>query len=402
MNKLVFLLICAFTPHAFTQCTPEKAQPFFKRSVYEFSVELLTRLAQEKENHFVASTLSAWSLLSSISLGAADITLAEMRQVLKLHKRKCFNYKYLQLANSIAVNNETDVVVEKSSAIYVDDKMPILEAFRRKMNTAAGTTFKSLAFDNADAAAQTINDYVSEATHEVIDEIVAPADLQDVLLVMIDAIFFKGAWKFPFPNENTQVEGFYNEKGTFIGKTNSMYITKTFNFRDVNIISASVIELPYGSGERYSMLVFLPHKDVSVFTVIDKLKNISLKSIQCLFDEFGPLEMALNLPRFKITSDLNNLKELLEDMGLKTMFDSNSAQFPNLSSYPTYVSNLIQKADIEVTEEGTVAAAVTEAQFSFRSSPTNFNVNKPFLFMIIDKEVDVPIFVGAYSKPSEF
>ncbi|XP_045762711.1 serine protease inhibitor-like [Maniola jurtina] len=401
MAKILFLLFSAFIPYVLTQCTLETAEPRFKRSVYEFSIELLTRLAQEKEIHFVSSTLSTWTLLSSTSLGAADATLAEMRQVLKLHKLKCFNYKYLELAKSITVNNETDVVVERSSAIFVDDKVPILESFKRKIRTAAAT-FESRAFDDAESAAQRINNFVSYTTHEVIDEIVSPADLEDVFLIIIDAIFFKGTWKTPFPYENTDVGAFYNERGAQVGQVNSMFVTASFNYREAPKLKAEILEIPYGSGARYSMLVFLPLKDESVYTVIDKLKLVSLKTIQNLFDEVGPTQLAVSFPRFKITSDHNNLKELLEDMGLKTMFDSDKAQFPNLSDYPLYVSNFIQKADIEVTEEGTVAAAVTEEEFSFRSGPRQFNVNKPFLFMIVDKKVEVPLFVGAYSKPSVF
>lgn len=384
------------------QCTLEKAEPRFRRSVYEFSVDLLTRLAQEKESHFVASTLSAWTLLAGTSLGAADTTLAELKQVLQLHKHKCFNYKYLELANSIADNNETDVVVERASAILFDDKIPILESFKAKLKIASGTHFNAFPFDVPEQTAQRINNFVSYLTHEVIDEIVTPSDLYEEALLIIDAIFFKGTWKVPFPYENTRVEAFYNERGAQIGQTNSMFLSSAFSLSYVDEINSSILELPYGTGERYSMLIFLPYKDVSVYSVIEKLKLVSLKTIQQKLSKFGQETIAVNLPRFKITSELNNLKELLEDMGLKSMFMSDVAQFPNLSDYPFYVSNFIQKADIEVTEEGTVAAAVTKEEFSFRTEPGSFNVNKPFLFMVVDKRMEVPLFVGAYSKPSEF
>ncbi|XP_028160891.1 serpin B6-like [Ostrinia furnacalis] len=91
-------------------------------------------------------------------------------------------------------------------------------------------------------------------------------------------------------------------------------------------------------------------------------------------------------------------------MGLRDMFDANRARFPEISDYQLHVSSFIQKADVEVTEEGTVAAAVTEMGFSFRSSvqAENFLANKPFFFMIVDRKTEVPVFSGAYSKPKLF
>ncbi|XP_047539134.1 serine protease inhibitor 77Ba-like [Vanessa atalanta] len=402
MSRLIFILICGLIPSLLAQCTVKKTEPLFKRSVFEFSVNLLTRIAQEKENHFVTSTLSTWTLLTCTSLGASETTLSELKQVLQLENNKCFNNKYLKLANRVTSNNNTDVVFERSASIYVDSKLEIRNKFRKRISESGVSQIETISFEDSDKATQIINDFASRATHDTIDEVVSPGDLDDVLMVMIDAVYFKGSWQTPFVYEETEVSPFYNERDVQIGTVNLMYQIGSFNIRTIQKINANVLELPYGKNNRYSMLIFLPEENVSLYSVIEKLKLISLSTISKLFDEMGPQMVSVQIPRFKITSDLSNLKELLVDMGLKTMFDSSQAQFPIISKYPLYVANFIQKADIEVTEEGTVASAVTKAEFAFRTFPAQFVANRPFFFMIVDKKSEVPIFTGAYSKPSLF
>jgi len=181
-----------------------------------------------------------------------------------------------------------------------------------------------------------------------------------------------------------------------------MYMNGVFNVTSVKQLQARVLEMPYGEENRFSMLIILPNTDVTINNVIDNLSLISLRTIFVLFSRHEPENVAVQLPRFKISSDINNLKELLMDMNLRKMFDSSQAQFDALASDPElFVSNLIQKADIEVTEDGTVASAVSEAEFESRMLPPQFVVNKPFVFMIVDRDTEIPLFTGAYSTPTE-
>ncbi|XP_047510274.1 serine protease inhibitor 77Ba-like [Pieris napi] len=202
--------------------------------------------------------------------------------------------------------------------------------------------------------------------------------------------------------EDTEVSAFYNEKGDQTGDVNLMFVTGNFYQKEVDVIGAQVLELPYGSDERYTALFFLPYPDVSLFSVIEKLKTITLTTIFKLFEAEEKQDVMVQLPRFKTSTNLNNLKELLSDMGLRTMFDSSQASFTKISPYELSVSDFFQKADIEVNEEGTTASAVSGAGFISRSLPEKFTANRPFLYMIIDKEIEVPLFAGANSKPSVY
>ncbi|XP_045507108.1 serine protease inhibitor 77Ba-like [Colias croceus] len=399
MDPKIFLILC-FIPAILSQCTVERAEPQLKRAIYDFSIDLLTRISQEKENHFVASTLSPWTLLSCLSLGAADNTLAELKQVLKLHYQKCFNNKYLEIVNRITSNSDPDVTVERSAIMFADEGLPINDAFKNRIASTGVSDIEVISLGYADAAAATINDYVSRATHNAVEDMVNPSDLEDVYLLMIDALYFKGAWETPFLAEETEISAFYNERGIQVGDVNLMFVNGMFHEKAVDQINANVLELPYGSSGRYSALFFVPYPEVPLYSVIEKLKLITLATIFKQFDEKE--SVMVQIPRFKIMSDLSNMRELLADMGLESIFASQLARFPYISDVNLSVSEFFQKASIEVTEEGTTASAATAAELVSRSFPKKFTANKPFMFMIVDKQYDVPLFAGAYSKPSEY
>ncbi|CAH2098053.1 unnamed protein product [Euphydryas editha] len=402
MAKLFLLLIFGLIPTILTKCNVREGQPHLSKSINTFSAELLTKIAQGEENHFVVSTVSIWILLASISLGATDVTLKELDQVLKWKNKQCFNKNHLKFSTNNTSYNTTGVVMERSSNIYVDSKLTILNKFKNKILRYDVSKIENISFDNTDSAAQTINDYVRNATHNNIENIVSPGDLVNVLMIMFDVVYFKGTWQIPFLPEDTQISPFYNDDGDKIGDVNLMTMTSNLKMISIKDMNAYVLELPYGTNKKYSMLLFLPLYGKTLNSVIENLKNIRLPVIDKMLKGAEEDEVTVQIPRFEIKSDLRNLKTLLVGMGLKSAFDSSKANFKSISHQPLYISNLIQKATIKVTEEGTVASAATEADFSFRTAPDEFIANRPFLFMILDKKLLVPIFTGVYSKPSLF
>ncbi|XP_072946446.1 serine protease inhibitor 77Ba-like [Epargyreus clarus] len=399
MASSYVLLICGFLPGILSQCSVEKAQPLLKRYVYEFAMELTTRIAVDQENHFIASTLSPWSILSCASYGADGETLRELKSVLKLHSHECYNDKYFELVKKVT-EGDSSVVIDRSSNIFVDENLGVSEFFQDAIERIGISTIDTLSFENPEVAAGTINDYVARATRKTILDVVVPSDLDGVRLVMVDAVYFKGLWQIPFSYETTKVKPFFNERGAQIGDVNMMWLTGVFNMSYVSLIDAKVLELPYGPNGRYSMLVFLPSEGNLLSSMIESLTHISLTTIYKIFARDFMQSVNVEIPRFKIASDLNNLKDFLFDMGVRSAFDSTQAEFPMLSINPLYISNFVQKANIEVNEEGSIASAATELGFSARSSPEIFKANRPFFYMIVDTQTEIVLFTGAYSKPS--
>ncbi|KAJ2945022.1 hypothetical protein O0L34_g1918 [Tuta absoluta] len=400
---LLMLAFATFIPSSFTQCTTEKALPFFRRSVYEFSIDLVERIAEENENHFVSSALSPWTLISALSLGADGETYDEIKQVLRLHHHQCFNKKFFEIVQQLSEVKD-DTILRRSSLILADERVRINEVFRNRIQKSKVSEIRQMPFYDTFSTAKTINQYVNQATQGTIQDIVAPSDLQNILMVLIDALYFKGAWQSSFSGENTEVSAFYDERRNQIGDVNLMFGEITANITDVPQIGAKVLELPYGDG-RFSMLFILPDEGKTISSVLDGLKQISLSSIFVLFSQYGPDKAFVQIPRFKIVSDLDNMREWLIDMGLITMFDATTASFADISDEALNVSDFIQKAMIEVTEQGTEASAASVAFIegrSFSQTTEEFTANKPFLFMIVDRHLELPVFTGAYSKPTVY
>lgn len=185
-----------------------------------------------------------------------------------------------------------------------------------------------------------------------------------------------------------------------------MFQRGSFSSAIISELDSHVIEIPYGVENRLSMIVVVPRKGVRLFSVISKLASVGTAGI---FDGlqrakkdaemFGePLEVELSLPRFTTDTDFA-LNALLIDMGIHDLFNSQLANLGRISSHPIYLSRLFHKTTIEVTEEGTVASAVTAGILTNKIFPTKFQVNRPFAYMIVEKTTGSLLFVGQVKNP---
>lgn len=183
-----------------------------------------------------------------------------------------------------------------------------------------------------------------------------------------------------------------------------MYQRGNFPVALVSDIDAGVLELPYGEQNRLCMLLILPRHGKTLSDVYTKLRNVSVSHILQEVHKFDNDEEAqdnevdLTLPRFRLDSDLE-LRTALERMGIKDLFNPAKAKLTKISQYPTYVSRVFHKAVIEVNEEGTVAAAATGGSIAFKQKPTQFAVNRPFAFLIVERERSIVLFAGQVRQP---
>lgn len=395
------LLICIIFSSANGQCNIYKARPKFSRAIHDFTTEINSRLEEQTSGHYVASPVSLWSLLSAISEGAEGTTLREIQEVLHHHHIKCFNRKYYDIIRQMKSTNP-ETLLERSGLVVIDENLNVNPKFVNTLNKIGISNVWETNFENFEGSANNINQFVRNVTHGGINEIVSPEDMAGKVLILLDAIYFKGTWKQPFDSSDTEPTPFYNDRNEQIGDVNMMFNVGTYNILDVEVLKAEVLELSYGIDDRFSLLIFLPYYGKSLQSVIDELPNITIKSLFTVFKRKDPIKAHIQIPRFKITTKVENLKELLNDMGITSMFDSSGNGFSEITDDFIYVSDVVQKADIEVTEEGTTGSAITEAEFEDRMMPRTFTANKPFAFMIYDKVTEVVLFTGAYSKPSLF
>lgn len=172
-------------------------------------------------------------------------------------------------------------------------------------------------------------------------------------------------------------------------------------------------------GDKMSMFVILPRKKQTLEKVLQLLTTMPIaKLIEILADaeqQFVDEDVEVYLPRFDTNSDLN-LNIVLQQMGITEIFDPDVADLLGIYPEYLYVSRIIQKAEIEVNEEGTVAAAAAGkftssimrlgwcflflgGAFAYKSPPPIFRANKPFAYLIIDKQTRSIVFAGKVSSP---
>ncbi|MCK5218704.1 serpin family protein, partial [bacterium] len=181
------------------------------------------------------------------------------------------------------------------------------------------------------------------------------------------------------------------------GKTVSVpMMTKTFRFAYGESDNLQLLELAYGKGD-FSMIVLLPKRDEG----LDELeKKMSVKNLKIWLNTLKEREVAVFLPRFKLTSEFG-LGKTLAAMGMPNAF--RSADFSGIDGTKKLeISAILHKAFIDVNEEGTEAAAATSVMVgitSVRPSPPVFRADHPFVFLIRENRSGSILFLGRIVNP---
>ena len=188
-----------------------------------------------------------------------------------------------------------------------------------------------------------INSWVNNKTNGKIDDIIDSIDPLTVMF-LINAVYFKGNWKFEFSEENTVNNDFYLSNGNTI-ETPFMNQEVTANVMYHDIFQ--MLELPYGRGN-YSMLILLPGDGKSIHDIIEELDTENYDEWLLNLQERN---VEVSIPKFKFKYE-KKLNDLLKSMGLSVAFDPDNADFSNISeALELYISKVKHKTFIEVNEK---------------------------------------------------
>lgn len=398
LKLVILLLVCACANAAKYNCSANSALLILKRPTYEFSVKLLDRVAQDTDKHFVFSPISTYLQLLALAEGAKGRTLKEIWNVTRHHRLKCFRRKWRYILNRL--DAELAIESKRRSLIVLDRLMAIKTPFIREIERLKSMDVLLLNFNYPVKAADSANRVISAATNGVIEEAFTPDDFNSTVLLMADTSYYRSDWNVPFNPVYTSTEPFYSSKGAKEGQVQMMTRIDYFNYAEIPRIEAKVLELPCGSDDRVSMLLFLPLRNY-IDDIFYNLQRVRLMSIFNTFKFEKKKLVHVKLPRFKITSDIDNLPELLFDMGVKSVFHPNLANLRGISDYTMYASLMTQIADIEVTEKGVQASAVADFLVAEKDS-FEFFANKPFAYMLVDKKTEIILFAGMYTIPGRY
>ncbi|CAH2230265.1 jg20014 [Pararge aegeria aegeria] len=365
-----------------------------------FSIELLyhTTQAQDKIANLIISPITVWTILAVIAEGADEQTLAQLNRALRLTPRlKDETQKeYQEIVKWLQVKTTT-VELQKLNSMFMDEQNTPQRDF---VEAARGydTHLISVNFSDPNVTANSINNLVSSVTHGRISQLVDSSNIADSKLILTSVLYFKAQWTVSFNSSLTTKQPFSDSTGKQLGEVNMMYRRHTYPFANIVTLQARVLEVAYGKDNRLSMLIMLPNPGVSLNEMFYNFGNVSLDTIfdelKVSVEQYGEDEIDCFIPRFKIESSLQ-LNDALKRMGIVDLFDERKARLPLMSYLPVHVSQIIHKAEIEVTEEGTVASAASAAEFSNRiSSVIRFEANRPFCYLIIEKVTNSIVFGG--------
>jgi serpin B len=254
-----------------------------------------------------------------------------------------------------------------------------------------GAYENSLDFLKSDAAS-TINKWISDATKKKIDKMVDSPISPDVVMYLINAIYFKGDWAVKFDAKDTVSAPFYSSDGSL---DNAMMMKRAGKAEYGQGGDYKAVRLPYGKG-KMSMYCILPDENTSAGDFISSLDNEKWKTIKSSIAEKE--EVQLLLPRFKMDYGIKNLNESLTALGMGEAF-TDVADFSGIRDN-ICISRVLHKAVIEVNEEGSEAAAATvvEMRETAAAEPLSFVADRPFVFVIADDETGSILFMGKLSN----
>ncbi|XP_014369649.2 serine protease inhibitor 77Ba [Papilio machaon] len=372
-----------------------------------FSIEVLyhTTTMQKQVENLVMSPFTLWTVLAVIAEGASGETLKQISRAIRVSPklRAKTREDFRNIAQWLLVNTST-VDLEKFNAIFVDEKKLPLNDFVSIANQY-DTKLVKLNFTGSKTS-ELINRAIDNVTHGKIPNLTDPGDFGETQMILTSALYFKGQWTVPFNKSSTTKQPFYDSHSKKIGEVNMMYNRHNYPFANILELNARVIEIPYGKENRLSMLIMLPNPGFSLQDMFLNFNKVPLDTIfenlKLSTDEYGDEEVDCLIPRFKIESSLDLTEMLKRQLNIRDLFDESKVSLPFMSRIPMYVTKVTHKAAIEVTEEGTEAAAITAAEFTNRIGVVRFEANRPFCYLIIEKTTNSIVFGGFYQYPSLF
>ena len=314
------------------------------------------------------------------AIGAKDFDIDEMNAFyayLIRRAKTADKQTTLNIANYIALNKEFKLKKKFASTI-ADSYQGAVE---------------SLDFTNPESTKR-INGWCSEHTNNMIPTIIDQVEPSAVSYIL-NAIYFNGTWTDKFDKNNTKKEQF-NGYTRDIMYVDMMHRNAKYYYTSNDVYSA--VTLPYGSGA-YSMTVILPNEGKFI---TDLTKTLNADTIASLRRNMEECLVDLKLPRFTTEMKLP-LKGIVAKLGAPSMFDATRADFSSFANGNVYVSEMLQKAKIEVSEEGTKAAAVTMGMVKLTSMRpqeprrVDFHCDRPFVYMIQDNYTGAILFMGQFT-----
>jgi len=325
--------------------------------------------------------------------GAAGTTYDEMRATLGFGAGATESEIGESYKSLIALLRGLDPSVDFriANSIWYRTGFPVDQGFLDRGRNWFDARASALDFSSP-SAVSTINDWVSTSTAGKIPTILDRIE-GDQVMFLINAIYFKGSWRTQFDPSRTVTAPFHAVGGDQPAKL----MRRDGTMRWLQTPEFEAVDLPYGNGA-YALTVVLP---AAGKRVDDVAASLQASAWTTWMGQFNDADVELQLPRFK----LEWARELIPDLqalGMRAAFIDGGADFSRMSTLGSqlFISLVKQKTYVDVNEEGTEAAAVTNVGVSLTSMPVRrpFIVDRPFVFVLRERLSGTILFMGKITR----
>lgn len=366
----------------------------------DLGAQLIQKVTPDDDGNIFVSPVSLLMALSMLQNGAEGQTrneIVEAMQATGLDTETINNANASLLDRLQALDEE--LTLKTANSIWLNDNFTLQEEF--KQITQGYFLAEAEEIDTADPkSADRINEWVQQATNDKIEDIVkGPLD-DNLVMYLLNAVYFKASWMYPFNEDSTAIDTFHLADGQET-EVPFMQLNESISYLETDDFQA--ISLPYGEEGKMAMDIYLPKNDVESF-----LSSWTTENRVEWTDSFATRLGDIQIPKFQLEYDIF-LNDVLMELGMQQSFGS-EADFGKLVEEVKdglYVSEVKQKTYLSVDENGTEAAAVTSIGVDEVSAPLEqeepfeFIADKPFFFTIRDTEADILLFTGKIANPTQ-
>ena len=413
MNKSVLTFIfMAFSLNGMAQDTDAQLTRSYQHSAFA----LFNAVAQQETGNVCFSPLSVQMALSMVQNGAAGNTLSQLQQALgttgftneeigqfNAKLSKALTERPAELVQIIEEEAEWEGLdpqdmcdsyfsrCELANALWTRPNVHLYDTFVEALRTYYDAGVDAVWFDTWEGIDK-INDWVNERTHSLIPKLYDEPQSEELAVVLMNALYFKGCWVKPFLLEDTDKGQFLLNDETY-AKVDMMFSRDRFDCAITP--SFRTITLYYGAEWDFSMTLFVPLEGTALppLTLDDWAAAMKPKY----------LHINLYMPRFEIEGRYD-LIEVLKNLGVTDAFDDRKADFMKMCEVNRAIGQIYQLSKIIINEEGTEASALTVIEMSDGIDLTkpedyqDFKVDRPFYFTIQSRKANTILFVGRVTQ----
>ena len=381
-----------------TSETQESAEPASQVSSLHFSHALLGTL--KGDGNIFYSPYSIAGALALADAGAVGDTKKELEAALGIADITEYEKAYKEY---ISRERGEGAVLTTANGIWLEETLPLAEDFETNYRQQAEEYFnagieKADFKGNLEAVKQDISGWVQEKTEGMIEDYKSACD-ENTAMDIINAVYFYGEWQEPFSAGDTAEETFKGISGEKAVDMMNMSREDKRYLKDYNGITA--LAVPY-KDESLEMDILMTADEAAANEVLSTVKALSEQELEGLFDSLDSAPLSnitrFSLPKFTMDETFPELDKTLKEVGIKRAFEG-SDEFSGIAR-DICISRVNHRAKLEVDEEGSRAAAVTEVVLEVTSvlpqpaEEIEFIVNRPFVFFIRDNSADNILFTG--------